>query len=106
MRYLFKEYLKDLKVILVFCLGFSCFLSAGVVLSGLLFGQMPDRDFKIGLIIFTGLFSFGGALSVTIDHAGKWNTIRSEHFAPPSIEPLDMKQLNQRIEEVQSHDKP
>jgi hypothetical protein len=76
------------------------------ILSGLLWGQLTDRDLMIGLFIVTGFLSVGGVLAVTVVHAAKWNTIRSEHFAPPSVESMDMDQLHQRIKEVQSHDKP
>jgi hypothetical protein len=106
MRHQIKNYLKDLRGILVLCLGVSGILSAGIILSGLLWGQLTDRDLMIGLFIVTGFLSVGGVLAVTVVHAAKWNTIRSEHFAPPSVESMDMDQLHQRIKEVQSHDKP
>jgi hypothetical protein len=104
MKYLIKNYLKDLRGILLFCLGFSSVLSAGIILFGLLYGQQPDREVKIGLVSVAGILSVGGILAVTVDHLKIWKTIRSEHHAPPSVESMDIEQLHKRIEEVQGHD--
>jgi hypothetical protein len=105
MKHLIGNYLKDLRGILLFCLGIASFLSAGIILSGLLYGQPPDRDVKISLLIVSGILGVGGVLAVTVDHLRIWNTVRSEHFAPPSAESIDMEKLHQRIEEVQGDDK-
>jgi hypothetical protein len=106
MKHLTKNYLKDLKWILLFCLSVMGIVSAGIILFGLLYGQRPDRDIKISLAFVTGVLCVGGILTVTVDHIGIWKTIRSEHHAPPSVESMDMEKLHQRIEEVQQgHEK-
>jgi hypothetical protein len=105
MKHLIKDYLKDLRGMLLLCLGFSSILSAGIILGGLLYGQPPGREVKIGLVSVAGLLAVGGVLAVTADHLGTWNSIRSEHFAPLSVESMDMDRLHERIGDVQSDDK-